>query len=149
MSSSAAAAMTTTNAIIGSRSISRGGAGGDNSKMLRRRVVAPTRGGKATTRRGGGVVEARIGGIIDAAKVADVAGTAVVEVSKAVRMRGVEAPDTAKSYVAKGRASSRNPFFSLTRHFVLAKAPSHSVPHPITPVVRPPPPSYLSEAFSE
>ena len=38
------------------------------------------------------------------AKVADIAGTAVVEVSKAVRMRGVEAPDTAKSYVAKGGA---------------------------------------------
>ena len=130
MSSSAAAAMTTTNAVIGSRTISRGGAG-DNNKMLRRRVVAPTRGGKATTRRGGGVVEARIGGIIDAAKVADVAGSAIIEVSKAVRMRGVEAPDTAKSYVAKGRGGRRRLgciSFHSTRHFFfLPKAPSRSI----------------------
>ena len=49
-----------------------------------------------------------MGGIIDAAKVADVAGTAIVEVSKAVRMRGVEAPDTQKSYVAKGGADADN-----------------------------------------
>ena len=53
---------------------------------------------------------ARIGGVLDVAKVGEVAGNAAaaaVEVSKAVRMRGVEAPDDmAKSYVAKGTAAA-------------------------------------------
>ena len=56
--------------------------------------------------RDGSVTHARLGGVLDVAKVANVAGNAAaaaVEVSKAVRMRGVEAPDDgAKSYVAKG-----------------------------------------------
>ena len=44
---------------------------------------------------------------MDVTKVGEVAGNAavaVVEVSKAVRMRGVEAPDVQKSFVAKGGA---------------------------------------------
>ena len=46
-------------------------------------------------------VHARLGGV---AEVAGNAAVAVVEVSKAVRMRGVEAPDVQKSFVAKGGA---------------------------------------------
>ena len=47
------------------------------------------------------------GRVMDVTKVGEVAGNAavaVVEVSKAVRMRGVEAPDVQKSFVAKGGA---------------------------------------------
>ena len=66
----------------------------------------------SASRRGRGrasvAVSARLGGVVDVAKVGEVAGNAAVaavEVSKAVRMRGVEAPDdAAKSYVAKGNA---------------------------------------------
>ena len=40
-------------------------------------------------------------GIIDVKRVTEVAGAAALEVSKQVRMRGVEAPDVEKSYVAR------------------------------------------------
>lgn len=75
---------------------------GVNAPRLRRRL-APRRVASPTVK-----VHARIGGIIDVARVADVAGSAIIEVSKAVRMRGVEAPDTQKSYVAKGGAAADN-----------------------------------------
>ncbi len=74
--------------------------------------VAARRARRSTSRRDRRAVttRARIGGVVDIAKVGDVAGNAAaaaVEVSKAVRMRGVEAPDDmAKSYVAKGTAAA-------------------------------------------
>lgn len=48
---------------------------------------------------------ARIGGVIDVARVTEIAGSAALEVSKSVRMRGVEAPDVDKSYVARSLAT--------------------------------------------
>lgn len=44
---------------------------------------------------------ARLAGVVDVKRVSEVAGAAALEVSKSVRMRGVEAPDVDKSYVAR------------------------------------------------
>ena len=74
----------------------------------RRVLVARAPASRRVRGRASTAVSARLGGVIDVAKVGEVAGNAAVaavEVSKAVRMRGVEAPDdAAKSYVAKGNA---------------------------------------------
>ena len=51
-------------------------------------------------------VTARATGISNVVNVASNAAIAVAEVSKAVRMRGVEAPDTSKSYVVLDQANS-------------------------------------------
>lgn len=100
MSSSATASALAAN-LRGIRFVS-----GVNAHKLTRRRLATTRRSRGGSNGGGSAtsvtVHARMGGIIDAAKVADAAGTAIIEVSKAVSMRGVEAPDTQKSYVAKG-----------------------------------------------
>ena len=71
---------------------------------------ASPRGAPRRARGGPSLAFARLGGVIDVAKVGEVAGNAAVaavEVSKAVRMRGVDAPDdTTKSFVARGNAEA-------------------------------------------
>jgi len=48
---------------------------------------------------------ARMAGVVDVKRVTEIAGTAALEVSKSVRMRGVEAPDVDKSYVARSASN--------------------------------------------
>ena len=86
----------------------------DASSPARDVDVASRRHARLTSRRDRRAVttHARMAGVLDVVKVGEVAGNAVaaaVEVSNAVRMRGVEAPDDmAKSYVAKGNATVDN-----------------------------------------
>ena len=73
--------------------------GDDFIATLRRRRARAT---TTTTTRA--TPTARLAGVIDVKRVTEVAGTAALEVSKSVRMRGVEAPDVDKSYVARSSA---------------------------------------------
>ena len=70
--------------------------GGSTRVILGRRARAHGAVGRRAV-----TTEARVAGIIDVKRVTEVAGAAALEVSKQVRMRGVEAPDVEKSYVAR------------------------------------------------
>ena len=74
--------------------------GDDFIATLRRRRARAT----TTTTTTRATPTARLAGVIDVKRVTEVAGTAALEVSKSVRMRGVEAPDVDKSYVARSSA---------------------------------------------
>jgi len=82
---SSSARATATRAFAARRAPHVRGARVDALKCARRAAVRSM----ATTT----TTHARIGGVIDVARVTEIAGSAALEVSKSVRMRGVEAPD--------------------------------------------------------